>query len=84
MGNDTRGHLFDLIVADPIRDISRLSLAVSSARSKSTLRDFALWAATLVQSMAAAKVGYDLPYCALFELAVILDNLTGARSLSLS
>lgn len=61
MGNDTRGHLFDLKVADPIRDVSPLALALSPARSKSTLRDFAL-AATLVQSMAAAKVGYELPY----------------------
>ncbi|UFW51256.1 MULTISPECIES: hypothetical protein [Bradyrhizobium] len=54
MGNDTRGHLFDLIVADPIRDVSPLALALSPARSKSTLRDFVL-AATLLQSMAAAK-----------------------------
>ncbi|WP_407114693.1 hypothetical protein [Bradyrhizobium sp. LMG 9283] len=61
MGNDTRDHLFDLIVADPIRDVSPLAVALSPARSKSTLRNFAL-ATSLVQSMAAAKVGYELPY----------------------
>jgi hypothetical protein len=56
LGNDARGHLFDLIVADPIRDVSPLALALSPARSKSTLR--VVLAAPLVQLMAAAKGDY--------------------------
>ncbi|SFN93935.1 hypothetical protein SAMN05216573_1297 [Bradyrhizobium sp. Rc3b] len=39
MGNDTRCHLFDLIMANPIRDVSPLTLALSPERPKTTLRD---------------------------------------------
>ncbi|QOZ66612.1 hypothetical protein [Bradyrhizobium arachidis] len=55
MGNDTRGHLFDLIVADPIRDVSPLALALSLPFQVNTA---GCLAAPLVQSMAAAKGDY--------------------------